>query len=43
MKGDLMDIINNVDGDWWFACKKNSGEEGYVPSNYVAEYRNGLK
>ena len=36
-KGDLLYIINSV-GDWWFAKSKDTGQEGYVPSNFVAEY-----
>ena len=37
-KGDLLYIINRDEGDWWFARSKDTGQEGYVPSNYVAEY-----
>ena len=36
-----MYIIND-DDDWWWARLKDSGEEGYIPSNYVTEYWNGL-
>ena len=36
-KGDKLFIINNDDKDWWFARAKGSGQEGYVPSSYVAE------
>lgn len=38
-KGDLMYIISTDEGDWWFARSKDSGKEGYIPSNYVAEYK----
>jgi hypothetical protein len=38
MKGDLMYIVNNTEGDWWYARKKDGGEEGYIPSSYVTEY-----
>ena len=38
-KGDLMYIISTDEGDWWFAHSKNGGREGYIPSNYVAEYK----
>ena len=34
-KGDLLYIINTDDKDWWFARSKDSGKEGYVPSNYL--------
>ena len=37
-KGDLLYIIDRDEGDWWFARSKDTGQEGYVPSNYVAEY-----
>jgi hypothetical protein len=42
MKGDLMYVLSNNDGDWWYARLKDGEEEGYVPSNYVTEYRSGL-
>ena len=35
-KGDLMYMLNMVE-DWWFARSKQTGQEGYVPNNYVAE------
>jgi hypothetical protein len=38
MKDDLMYIIDDRT-DWWYAKKKDGGEEGYVPSNHVTEYR----
>lgn len=34
--GEILQIINNSDGDWWFARSLKSGKEGYIPSNYVA-------
>ena len=37
-KGDLLYIINTDDPDWWHARSKNTGQEGYIPSNYVAEH-----
>ena len=39
-KGDLMYIISSDEGNWWFVRLKDSGEEGYVPSNYLA-YKSG--
>ena len=36
-KGDELYIINDDDEDWWFARAKSSGQEGCVPSSYVAE------
>ncbi len=38
-KGDLMHIISTDEGDWWFAKSKDTGKEGYIPSNYVAEWK----
>ncbi|PWA25182.1 hypothetical protein CCH79_00005471 [Gambusia affinis] len=35
-KGDRFQIINNTEGDWWEARSINTGENGYIPSNYVA-------
>ena len=38
-KGERLEIINNQDGDWWQARSLDSMREGYIPSNYVAEYK----
>lgn len=38
-KGDLMYIISTDEGDWWFARSKDTDKEGYIPSNYVAEWK----
>ena len=38
-KGALMYIISTDEGDWWFARSKDTGNEGYIPSNYVAEWK----
>lgn len=38
-KGDLMYVISVDEGDWWFARSKDTGREGYIPSNYVAEWK----
>ena len=37
-KGDLFYIINNKE-NWWYAKAKCSGKEGYIPSNYLEEYK----
>ena len=37
-KGDLLYVISTDEGDWWFACSKDSNKVGYIPSNYVAEW-----
>ena len=36
-KGDLMYIISMEGEDWWFAKSLETGKEGYIPSNHVAE------
>ena len=38
-RGDLLYIMNLDDEDWWLARAEYSGQEGYIPSNYVAEYQ----
>jgi len=38
-EGDLLYILNKDDTDWWFAKAKHSGQEGYIPSNYVTEHK----
>lgn len=41
-KGDLLEILNDTQGDWWFARSKTprTGKlEGYIPSNYVARVK----
>ena len=38
-KGDLLYIINTEEGDWWYAQHKDNGDKGFVPSNYIAEYK----
>jgi hypothetical protein len=43
MKGDLMYIINDKDDGWPYARKKDGGEGGYIPRNYVAEYESSEK
>ena len=36
-RNDLLCIINTDDEDWWFARSKETGKEGYIPSNYVTK------
>jgi hypothetical protein len=43
MKGDLMYIIDHKDDDRWYARKKDGGEEGCIPSNYVIEYKSEFR
>jgi len=35
-KGEHLDILNDTQGDWWYAKSKTTRLEGYIPSNYVA-------
>lgn len=35
-KGEQLYILN-MEGDWWQARSSKTGQEGYVPSNYVAQ------
>ena len=36
-RNDLLCIINTDDEDWWFARSKETGKEGYIPSNYITK------
>lgn len=36
-KKDLLYVVNVDDEDWWLAKAKASGQEGYIPSNYVVK------
>ncbi|KAK8731668.1 hypothetical protein OTU49_007418 [Cherax quadricarinatus] len=36
VKGEMMFLINKTNRDWW-NVRKNTGEEGFVPANYVRE------
>jgi len=38
-KGDLLYIIETIEEGWWYARSKRSGQEGYVPNNYVTKYK----
>lgn len=38
-KGEHLEIINDTQGDWWYARSKTSKSEGYIPSNYVAKLK----
>ena len=35
-KGEQLEVIDDTQGDWWFAESKLTGQRGYIPSNYVA-------
>ena len=38
-KGEHLEIINDTQGDWWYARSKATKSEGYIPSNYVAKLK----
>ena len=38
-KGEHLEILNDTQGDWWFARSKATKLEGYIPSNYVAKIK----
>ena len=38
-KGEHLEILNDTQGDWWFARSKPTKLEGYIPSNYVAKLK----
>jgi hypothetical protein len=38
-KGERLEVLNDQDGDWWQARSLDTGLEGYIPNNYVAEYK----
>ncbi|KAH7696106.1 TK protein kinase [Aphelenchoides avenae] len=35
-RNEILEILNDTQGDWWFARSLLSNKSGYVPSNYVA-------
>merc|ERR1719220_2153701 len=38
-KGEHLEILNDTQGDWWYARSKATKLEGYIPSNYVAQLK----
>eukprot|EP00096_Caligus_rogercresseyi_P009105 TRINITY_DN302_c0_g1_i2.p1 TRINITY_DN302_c0_g1~~TRINITY_DN302_c0_g1_i2.p1 ORF type:complete len:544 (+),score=182.00 TRINITY_DN302_c0_g1_i2:133-1764(+) len=38
-KGEHLEILNDGQGDWWYARSRASKLEGYIPSNYVAKLK----
>ncbi len=38
-KGEHLEILDDTQGDWWFARSKATKLEGYIPSNYVAKLK----
>ncbi|XP_047737613.1 tyrosine-protein kinase Src42A [Hyalella azteca] len=38
-KGEHLEILDDTQGDWWFARSRGTKREGYIPSNYVAKLK----
>lgn len=38
-KGEHLEILNDTQGDWWYARSRTTKKEGYIPSNYVAKLK----
>lgn len=38
-KGEHLEVLNDTQGDWWFARSRLTKQEGYIPSNYVAKLK----
>ena len=38
-KGDLFYISNTDKVDWWYASTEPTGQEGYIPRNYVTKHQ----
>lgn len=38
-KGEQLEILDDKQGDWWFARSRKTRREGYIPSNYVAKFK----
>ena len=39
VQGEHLEILNDTQGDWWYARSKATKLEGYIPSNYVAKLK----
>ena len=37
--GDIVDITDRSDPEWWFGTCKRTNQSGYFPKNYVKKYR----
>lgn len=38
-KGEQLEILNDTQGDWWYARSRTTALCGYIPSNYVARLK----
>ena len=37
--GDIVDISDRSDPEWWYGTCRRTGDSGYFPKNYVRKYR----
>ena len=35
MTGEILQVIDNEEGDWWLMHSFDTENEGYVPVNYI--------
>ncbi|KAI6203479.1 Tyrosine-protein kinase [Aphelenchoides besseyi] len=35
-RNELLEVLNDMQGDWWYARSLATNRSGYIPSNYVA-------
>lgn len=38
-KGEHLEILNDTQGEWWYARSRSTNQCGYIPSNYVAKLK----
>uniref|UniRef100_A0A1I7S752 Tyrosine-protein kinase n=1 Tax=Bursaphelenchus xylophilus TaxID=6326 RepID=A0A1I7S752_BURXY len=38
-RNDLLEVLNDSLGDWWYARSLATSKVGYIPSNYVAKHQ----
>lgn len=36
-RNEILEILNDMQGDWWYARSLTTNKIGYIPSNYVAK------
>ena len=41
-RGDQVYIVDDKEEGWWLAKAKSSGEEGFIPRNYVVEFESSF-
>ena len=40
--GEILQVIDNEEGDWWLMHSFNTENKGYVPSNYLVPMEKNL-